>query len=181
MASPACLFISSCVEKLMVCSCTSVGLSFHMRGNDKRQSTNFLSVVETVELQACSACFGDLQTGGGVNDGTYRRCTFFSSSCVALSCSFLFLSCQFANKYGLAGLLKEGNRSFTGVDEVTARNIEAAKALSDITRTSLGRHVSTGMLSPACQGMTSLLSRLKEAGTDFLFRCMHRTSWSSFL
>ncbi|KAL8438983.1 hypothetical protein Efla_006928 [Eimeria flavescens] len=52
-------------------------------------------------------------------------------------CVFL---AQFAARHGLSGLLKDGYRTFTGIDEVTAKNIEACKTLTDITKTSLGPH-----------------------------------------
>lgn len=45
---------------------------------------------------------------------------------------------QFANRHGLPALLKDGYRTFTGIDEVTAKNVEACKTLCDITKTSLG-------------------------------------------
>lgn len=45
---------------------------------------------------------------------------------------------MFAARHGLGGLLKDGYRTFTGIDEVTAKNIEACKTLTDITKTSLG-------------------------------------------
>ncbi|KAL8445799.1 hypothetical protein Emed_005355 [Eimeria media] len=47
---------------------------------------------------------------------------------------------KFAARHGLGGLLKDGYRTFTGIDEVTAKNIEACKTLTDITKTSLGPH-----------------------------------------
>lgn len=46
---------------------------------------------------------------------------------------------QFAARHGLGALLKDGYRTFTGIDEVTAKNIEACKTLTDILKTSLGR------------------------------------------
>lgn len=49
-----------------------------------------------------------------------------------------FLYAQFAARHGLGGLLKDGYRTFTGIDEVTAKNIEACKTLTDLTKTSLG-------------------------------------------
>ena len=45
---------------------------------------------------------------------------------------------MFANPGGLQGLLKDGGKHFAGVDETLLKNIEAVKALSNITRTSLG-------------------------------------------
>jgi len=42
------------------------------------------------------------------------------------------------NLGGVQGLLKEGGRHFSGVDEALLRNIEACKTLSQITKTSLG-------------------------------------------
>lgn len=39
---------------------------------------------------------------------------------------------------GVSGLLKKGFKHFSGVEEAVLRNIEAAKKLSDITKTSLG-------------------------------------------
>ncbi|KAL8455594.1 hypothetical protein Emag_000589 [Eimeria magna] len=50
------------------------------------------------------------------------------------------LDTAFAGRHGLGGLLKDGYRTFTGIDEVTAKNIEACKTLTDITKTSLGPH-----------------------------------------
>jgi T-complex protein 1 subunit theta len=40
--------------------------------------------------------------------------------------------------YGLQAMLKEGHKHFSGVEEAVVKNIEACKALSHITRTSLG-------------------------------------------
>jgi len=45
---------------------------------------------------------------------------------------------MFNQQVGLQGLLKEGGRHFSGVDEALLRNIEACKNLAIITRTSLG-------------------------------------------
>ncbi|CDJ29642.1 TCP-1/cpn60 family chaperonin, putative [Eimeria mitis] len=45
---------------------------------------------------------------------------------------------MFAARHGLGALLKDGYRTFTGIDEVTAKNIEACKTLTDILKTSLG-------------------------------------------
>jgi T-complex protein 1 subunit theta len=42
------------------------------------------------------------------------------------------------NPYGVSSLLKEGTRHYAGVNEATLRNIQACKALSETTRTSLG-------------------------------------------
>lgn len=39
---------------------------------------------------------------------------------------------------GLQGMLKEGHNSYEGVDEAILRNINAAKELAAIVRTSLG-------------------------------------------
>lgn len=39
---------------------------------------------------------------------------------------------------GLTDLLKDGHKHFSGVDEAVMKNIEACKALSTITRTSIG-------------------------------------------
>jgi hypothetical protein len=39
---------------------------------------------------------------------------------------------------GLSDLLKEGTKHYQGVDEAVAKNLDAAKQLADITRTSLG-------------------------------------------
>lgn len=40
--------------------------------------------------------------------------------------------------YGLQAMLKEGHKHFSGVEEAVMKNIDACKALSQITRTSLG-------------------------------------------
>eukprot|EP00919_Chromeraceae_sp_WS-2016_P071431 GHVR01169174.1.p1 GENE.GHVR01169174.1~~GHVR01169174.1.p1 ORF type:complete len:570 (+),score=157.65 GHVR01169174.1:48-1712(+) len=45
---------------------------------------------------------------------------------------------MFAQPQGLSALLKEGGKHFTGIDEAVARNIEACKAISTMTKTSLG-------------------------------------------
>mmetsp|Transcript_38344 Transcript_38344/g.90121 ORF Transcript_38344/g.90121 Transcript_38344/m.90121 type:complete len:540 (+) Transcript_38344:133-1752(+) len=45
---------------------------------------------------------------------------------------------MFNQQVGLQGLLKEGGKHFSGVDEALLRNIEACKNLAQITRTSLG-------------------------------------------
>lgn len=41
---------------------------------------------------------------------------------------------------GLSGLLKDGYKHFEGIDDAVAKNIDAVKQLSAITRTSLGPH-----------------------------------------
>lgn len=40
--------------------------------------------------------------------------------------------------YGLQAMLKEGHKHFSGVEEAVIKNIDACKALSQITRTSMG-------------------------------------------
>lgn len=40
--------------------------------------------------------------------------------------------------YGLQAMLKEGHKTFSGVEEAVLKNIDACKGLSAITRTSLG-------------------------------------------
>jgi len=45
---------------------------------------------------------------------------------------------MFGQQSGIQGLLKEGGRHFSGVDEALLRNIEACKHLAQITRSSLG-------------------------------------------
>jgi len=45
---------------------------------------------------------------------------------------------MFQNQVGLNGILKEGGRHFSGVDEALLRNIEACKTLAQITKTSIG-------------------------------------------
>lgn len=40
--------------------------------------------------------------------------------------------------YGLQAMLKEGHKHFSGVEEAVMKNIDACKALSQITRTSMG-------------------------------------------
>jgi hypothetical protein len=40
--------------------------------------------------------------------------------------------------YGLQAMLKEGHKHFSGLEEAVLRNIDACKALSQITRTSMG-------------------------------------------
>lgn len=44
----------------------------------------------------------------------------------------------FGPSQGMSGLLKEGTKSMSGVDEAVMRNIDACKQLSAIVRTSLG-------------------------------------------
>jgi T-complex protein 1 subunit theta len=45
---------------------------------------------------------------------------------------------MFNQQVGLSSLLKEGGKYYAGVDEALIKNIEAAKNLSNITRSSLG-------------------------------------------
>jgi T-complex protein 1 subunit theta len=45
---------------------------------------------------------------------------------------------MFNQQTGVQGLLKEGGRHFSGVDEALLRNIEACKSLAQITKSSLG-------------------------------------------
>ncbi|EPR59615.1 putative T complex chaperonin [Toxoplasma gondii GAB2-2007-GAL-DOM2] len=71
---------------------------------------------------------------------------------------------MFANRYGLSGLLKEGHRSFTGIDEVTAKNIDACKALTDLTRTSLGPNSLSKLV------VTSLGKRIVTAHTSLIVK-----------
>lgn len=40
--------------------------------------------------------------------------------------------------YGLTGLLKEGYKLYSGINQVVQKNIDACKELSQITRTSIG-------------------------------------------
>lgn len=40
--------------------------------------------------------------------------------------------------YGLQSMLKEGHKHYSGLEEAVLRNIDACKALSQITRTSMG-------------------------------------------
>nr|GEV10902.1 T-complex protein 1 subunit theta-like [Tanacetum cinerariifolium] len=40
--------------------------------------------------------------------------------------------------YGVQGMLKEGHKHLSGLDEAVIKNIDACKQLSTITRTSLG-------------------------------------------
>lgn len=44
----------------------------------------------------------------------------------------------FAPRQGMGGLLKEGTKHLSGVDDAVLKNIEACKQLSNIVRTSLG-------------------------------------------
>lgn len=59
--------------------------------------------------------------------------------------------------YGLQAMLKEGHKHFSGVEEAVVKNIDACKALSQITRTSLGPN-----------GMGSLLQFLLWQGACML-------------
>ena len=45
---------------------------------------------------------------------------------------------MFNQNNGVQGLLKDGGKHFSGVDEALLRNIEACKTLSQITKSSLG-------------------------------------------
>jgi len=47
--------------------------------------------------------------------------------------------------YGIQSMLKEGHQHMSGLEEAVLKNIEAVKALSNITRTSLGPN---GAISP---------------------------------
>lgn len=53
--------------------------------------------------------------------------------------------------YGLQSMLKEGHKTFSGVEEAVLKNIEACKGLAAITRTSLGPN-GEGARLPAPQG-----------------------------
>lgn len=50
----------------------------------------------------------------------------------------MFPSGGFAPRQGMGGLLREGTKNMSGVDEAVLKNIEACKSLSKIVRTSLG-------------------------------------------
>ena len=41
--------------------------------------------------------------------------------------------------YGLQAMLKEGHKHFSGVEEAVMKSVEACKAISKCTRTSLGQ------------------------------------------
>lgn len=73
----------------------------------------------------------------------------------------MFSLAQFAARHGLGGLLKDGYRTFTGIDEVTAKNIEACKTLTDITKTSLGGFLVE--LQPVFHGVLSLSTHQVQA------------------
>ena len=45
--------------------------------------------------------------------------------------------------YGIQSMLKEGHQHLSGLEEAVLKNIEAVKALSNITRTSLGPNGAT--------------------------------------
>ncbi|KAL8272366.1 hypothetical protein Esti_003656 [Eimeria stiedai] len=74
---------------------------------------------------------------GGRGEGSGR---FSAQTSKQLNAQQVSLAIAFAGRHGLGGLLKDGYRTFTGIDEVTAKNIEACKTLTDITKTSLGPH-----------------------------------------
>lgn len=50
---------------------------------------------------------------------------------------------------GLSGLLKDGHKHLSGLEEVIVKNIEACKQLSQITRTSMGPNGALGALAVA--------------------------------
>lgn len=49
---------------------------------------------------------------------------------------------------GLGGLLKDGYKHFSGLEQVIVKNVEACKQLSQITRTSLGPNGVWGVAGP---------------------------------
>lgn len=50
------------------------------------------------------------------------------------------ISIQMNNNTGFSSLLKEGYRHYAGLEEAIIKNIEACKAISNMTRTSYGPH-----------------------------------------
>ena len=59
--------------------------------------------------------------------------------------------------YGLQAMLKEGHKHFSGVEEAVLKSIEACKAISKCTRTSLGP-----------TGESAKRESAREGGTPFL-------------
>jgi T-complex protein 1 subunit theta len=50
--------------------------------------------------------------------------------------------------FGTQGMLKEGTKHMSGLDEATYKNIDAAKQLSSCVRTSLGPNGMNKMVRP---------------------------------
>lgn len=103
------------------------------------------------ELQDCSEFQGLLKAKQEVRDRP-RGCTLlglflwfpssfprflkeFDTSLLATKLKMVGFSIQ---PYGIQGMLKEGHRHLSGLDEAVLKNIDACKQLSTITRTSLG-------------------------------------------
>lgn len=68
--------------------------------------------------------------------------------------------------YGVQGMLKDGHKLLSGLDEAVLKNIEACKQLSKITRSSLGPN---GALTPATTPISQFSKAMKvltKAGAD---------------
>ena len=78
-----------------------------------------------------------------------------SRSRVFDTCALSFPQCKMAMRMGagapgLGGLLKDGHKHYSGLEEVNIKNIEACKQLSQITRTSLGPNGALFLPAPRC-------------------------------
>lgn len=75
---------------------------------------------------------------------------------------------------GLQGMLKDGHTSYDGVDEAILRNINAAKELAAIVRTSLGPNGESNKLSSAAFSFrNNIVYRLYDSQCEEL--CCSRT------
>lgn len=53
---------------------------------------------------------------------------------------------MFANRFGLSALLKDGSRTFSGIDEMTLKNIDNCKTLASIVQSSFGNNCMNKMI-----------------------------------
>jgi hypothetical protein len=63
--------------------------------------------------------------------------------------------------YGLQAMLKEGHKHFSGVEEAVMKNIDACKALAQMTRTSLGPNGKSRAVQSLACGIPAMLLQFK--------------------
>jgi len=76
---------------------------------------------------------------------------------------------MFNQQVGVQGLLKEGGKHFSGVDEALVRNIEACKSLAQITKTSLGPYGMNKLMNYTKgeeQRMDDFIKSIRDAGVE---------------
>jgi T-complex protein 1 subunit theta len=80
-------------------------------------------------------------------------------------------------KQGAAALMKDGHSHFAGVEEAVLKNIEACKAISVITKTSVGPNGMRKMIIDHLEKCyvtsdTAIIQQTLEVGTKFYSICV---------